>query len=93
MIRLPLQVFASSVPDIWDEFVNSKFEKIETAEQDVIVVSLRYDIIYSVVAPNLATERGCLHVRNHIFSCVRTGKCSWLLHLQMVRRRRQRQLT
>ena len=61
MIRLPLQVFASSVPDIWDELVNSKFEKIETAEQDVIVVSLRYDIIYSVVAPNLATERGCLH--------------------------------
>lgn len=47
----------------------------------------RYDIIYSVVAPILATERGCLHVRNHIFSCFRTGKCSWLLHLQMVRRR------
>ena len=34
----------------------------------------------------------CLRVRNYIFSCFRTGKCSWLLYLQMVRRRWQRQL-
>ena len=43
---------------------------------------------HCVAAPNLATERGCLHVRIHIFSCFRTGKYSWLLYLQMVRRGR-----
>lgn len=89
MIRLPLQVFASSVPDIWDELVNSKFEKIETAEQDVIVVSLRYDIIYSVVAPNLATERGCTRGNYYILFGFRYGRRNQLLHLQMVRRKRQ----
>ena len=38
---------------------------------------------HCVAAPNLATERGCLHVRIHIFSCFRTGKYSWLLYLQV----------
>ena len=32
-------------------------------------------------------QQVCLRVRNYIFSCFRTGKCSWLLYLQMVRRR------
>ena len=45
-----------------------------------------------VVAPNLATERGCKHAIHNIFLDFRRSKCGRLLHLQMARWKWQRQL-
>ena len=60
----------------------------EEAELNCNTLSV-YDIIFNVVAPNLATERGCTRGNYYILFGFRYGRRNQLLHLQMVRRKRQ----